>query len=404
MKSKELREQRARLVADAQVLIPATGRMSDEVRTKFDAMMADADVLHADITRYERAEAAQSEIRADGPGVSGDAKVAEENYRKAFRGVLTAKREALAQRTADFEKAASELRSLPAFRAMSVGTGSQGGFFVPSGFQYEIETALKAFGGMRKVATIVETATGNPLPWPTSNDTGTSGELVGENQTVTFAQANLGQVTLGAYKYSTKGVQVSIELMQDSAFDIEAYLKEQLVIRLGRITNNHFTVGTGVSQPKGILAVGSAVAGPTAQAVGAVSYIDLVELEHSVDPAYRIGAKFMLHDSTLKLIKELKDSLGRPLWLAAIANNAPDTILGYPYQINQDMPLIGTGNKQLLFGALNKYGIRIVKELTVQRLDERYAELGQVAFIGFARYDGSLIDAGTNPVKYLVGA
>ena len=402
LKSKELREQRGRLVADAQVLIPATGRMNDENRTKFDAMMADADVLLADITRYERAEAAQSELRAVETGVSGDAKVAEENYRKAFRGVLTTKREDLAQRQAEFNKAASELRAHPEFRAMNVGTGSQGGFFVPSGFQYEIETALKAFGGMRQVARIVETATGNPLPWPTSNDTGVSGELVGENQTVTFAQATLAQITLGAYKYSTKGVQVSLELLQDSAFDIEAYLKEQFVIRMGRITNNHFTVGTGTAQPKG-LAV-AAPAGPTAQAAGAVSYVDLVELEHSVDPAYRFGAKFMLHDSTLKLIKELKDSLGRPLWLPAIANNAPDTILGYPYQINQDMPIVGTGNKQLLFGALNKYAVRVVKELSVLRLDERYAELGQVAFIGFARYDGNLIDAGTNPVKALIGA
>jgi HK97 family phage major capsid protein len=112
----------------------------------------------------------------------------------------------------------------------------------------------------------------------------------------------------------------------------------------------------------------------------------------------------MLHDTTLKAIKKLKDSLGRPLWVPGAASKEPDTILGYQYQINQDMPVIATSAKQMLFGAFNKYIIRSVKDLYVLRLDERYAELGQVAFIGFARYDGNLIDAGTHPVASLIGA
>jgi HK97 family phage major capsid protein len=106
---------------------------------------------------------------------------------------------------------------------------------------------------MREVARLLPTTTGNVLPWPTSNDTGTVGEIVNENAQVDKAIAAIGHINLGAYKYSTKMVQVSLELLQDSAFDIEAYLKEQFVIRLGRITNSHFTNGSGVSQPKGII-------------------------------------------------------------------------------------------------------------------------------------------------------
>jgi HK97 family phage major capsid protein len=58
----------------------------------------------------------------------------------------------------------------------------------------------------------------------------------------------------------------------------------------------------------------------------------------------------------------------------------------------------------MLFGALDKYIIRSVKELSILRLTERFGEFGQTAFIGFARYDGNLIDAGTHPVSVLIGA
>jgi HK97 family phage major capsid protein len=371
--------------------------MNDEIRAKFDRLMADSDALKLSIEASERVEAADAELRATvrpplGQPGSADVKQKEEAFRKAFRNYLRCTRNEVPERLV-------ELRT---YTAMAEGTGSQGGFFVPAGFQYEIETALKAFGGMREVSRILKTETGNPLPWPKSDDTGTTGELIGENQIVSFANATISNVTFGAFKYSTKAVQVSLELLQDSAFDIEAYLKEQFVIRMGRITNNHFTVGVGTTQPFGI--VTAATAGPTALTVGDVSYVDLVELEHSVDRAYRPGAKFMMNDSTLKILKQKKDSLGRPLWVPGFASKQPDTILGYEYVINQDMDVIGTGHKQVLFGAMNKYIIRTVKDLSVLRLDERYAELGQVAFIGFARYDGNLVDAGTRPVKYLVGA
>lgn len=389
-RSKDLREKRAALAAQAFELTKSD--MNADTRTKYDAIMADVDALLGDITRSEKSEAMDAELRASvRPPVANPGE-----------GVGTADEQRKAAHSAAFRKYvrtgdSSELRT---YTPMSDAV--QGAFIVPVGFQYELEEALKAYGGMRQVARLLPTATGNQLPWPTSNDTGTTGEQVSENVAVSLANPNISNITLNAWKYSTKMVQVSNELLQDSAFDIEAYLRSLFVERLGRITNNHFTVGVGTTQPKG-LAV-AAVAGPTSEVTLAVSYNDLVELEHSVDPAYRFGAKFMFKDSTLKLIKKLKDSQGHPLWSAAIKDNAPDTILGYPYQINQDMPAVGTGNNCVLFGALNKYIIRSVKELAILRLSERFAEFFQTAFIGFARYDGNLIDAGTNPVKALVGA
>jgi HK97 family phage major capsid protein len=132
-----------------------------------------------------------------------------------------------------------------------------------------------------------------------------------------------------------------------------------------------------------------------------------VDLVHSVDPAYRVNARFMMNDATLKTIKKIKvlqysgDTTGVPLWSPSLVAGQPDTILGYPFVINQSMASPGSSAKKVIFGDLSKYIIRDVRDFTLLRLDERFAELGQVAFLAFSRHDGDLLDAGTDPVKYM---
>jgi len=297
----------------------------------------------------------------------------------------------------------SQARSME-YRAMGVATGPTGLYGVPNELMRPLEVALLTFGGMRQVATIIRTDTGATLPIPMTNDTTNVGEIVAENTTVSSQDLALTQLNLGAYKYSSKMVLVSVELMQDNAINLATFLGEALGTRIGRITNNHFTTGTGTGQPNGI--VTGATVGKTSATSQQTSILvdDLIDLEHSVDPAYRVAAKFMMHDSTLKAIKKLKDTSGRPLFLAGISTGTPDTILGYPFQINQSMGVLGTTIKSILFGALDKYIIRDVRAVELLRLDERFAEFGQVAFLAFARFDGALMNAGTNPVKYFINA
>ena len=134
-----------------------------------------------------------------------------------------------------------------------------------------------------------------------------------------------------------------------------------------------------------------------------IGFFDLIALEHSVDPLYRQRASFVLHDQSLKKIKQLLDKYGRPLWLPGLASNAPNTILGYPYVINQAMTPIGTAGAGgvVLFGDLKKFIVRQVRPYQILRLDERYAEYGQTGFIAFSRVDSQLVDAGTHPINSL---
>ena len=109
----------------------------------------------------------------------------------------------------------------------------------------------------------------------------------------------------------------------------------------------------------------------------------------------------MMADSTLKIVKKLKDSQNRYLWMSGLAFKEPDTINGYPYTINQHMPAATTTLKSLLFGDFSKYFIRRAGGVMLMRLVERYADYNQTGFVAFQRADGNLVDAGTHPVKYL---
>jgi len=448
-KARELREQRGKLIADAQALIPVEGgAWTAETRTKFDQMMTDADVMAKDIDRLELAERVGEEVRTGKPPdartTSQDARdravpeyrvALKRHGRKAMEHLSAEVRSVIDGMHVEYfaaltdylcrgENTKPESRAIlngerKEFRDMGIASGGAGGYFVPQGFVYEIEDALKYFGAMLMSSEIMPTATGQPLPYPTDNDTTVAGELIGEGTQVTTNDIALGSITFNAYKFSTKMIKVSIELLQDSAFDLEAFIRQKFAQRLGRVLNTYFTTGTGTAQPKGIIpasivgvGVGSvpliATIGdenqtspdPTVQ----VGYNDLVNLEHSVDPLYRPGAAWMMNDSVLRFIKQLKDKYGRPLWVPGLATGAPDTILSYKYWINNDMDAMATAKKTVLFGQVSKYMVRQVRELGILRLNERFADYGQVAFIGFARYDGNLLDAGTHPVKFLLQA
>lgn len=283
-------------------------------------------------------------------------------------------------------------------RAQSVGTTTAGGFTVPDEMMRAIDNALLQWGGMRRVATVLTTATGADLPIPTSNDTGNTGEIIAENTTVNEQDITFAQVVLQAYKYSSKMIRLSVELLQDSSVNMPAFLGDALGTRIGRITNAHFTTGTGTGQPRGV-ATAAATSGVTAASAGVWTYKEILQIKHSVNPAYRENANFMFNDTALRKMKQIEDSQNRPIWLPSLLPGEPATFDGDTYVINQSVAS-GAAQREILYGDFSKYYIRDTRGITLQRLDERYAELHQVAFLAFARMDGDLIDAGTNPIKY----
>jgi HK97 family phage major capsid protein len=277
-------------------------------------------------------------------------------------------------------------------RAQGVATGAAGGYLVPPAFRAKMVEAQRFFSSMRDVAEVITTETGATLPWPTADDTANVGAILGENTQVTEQDVTLGQADIGAYTYTSKLVRVSLQLLNDAAFDFETWLAAKLGQRIGRAQNAHFTTGTGTAQPEGVQT--NAVIGKTGASgqTTSVTYDDLIDLIHSVDPAYRNSgrARFMLNDATLAAARKLKDAQGRPLWEPSVQVGVPDGLLGYGYTINQDMPAMAAGVKSILFGDFAAgYLIRDVQDVQLLRLSERYADYLQVGFLAFARTDGT---------------
>lgn len=289
-------------------------------------------------------------------------------------------------------------------RAFSAGTGNTGAYTVPQDFRDKLEVALKAYGGMMEASEIIRTDTGATLPMPSFNYTSVLATIVGENSgSTTDSSTPFGVANLGAFTYRTPILPVSYEFLQDSAFG-EQFIIDALAGSIARALNAHATTGTGTGQPRGLMLDASAGKVGTTGQTATVIFDDMVDLVHSIDPAYRAsGCRWMMHDSSLKVARKLKDTQGRPIFLPGydgLAGAMSDQLLGYDISINQDMPVMAASAKSIAFGRIDKYKIRMVKETTIMRLTERYADNLQVAFLLFARADGRLLDAGTTPVKY----
>ena len=284
--------------------------------------------------------------------------------------------------------------------AAGVGTGSAGGYAVPPEFREEFVQTLKYFGPMLAEAEVIHTESGATMPWPTNDDTSNVGAILAENTQVTEQDVTLGTASIGAYMYTSKLVRVSFQLMQDlPTFD--SWLLKRLAERVGRILNAHFTTGTGSSQPNGI------VTGGTVGVTGAGSFATtgvlgsgkgdvLMDLVESLDPAYAASnnLKWMGHQAVRKAVRKLQDSQGRYMWEVSLQNGVPDSLLGYPFLINNDMATPAVNSKSLLFGDIRAaYLARIVRELTTLRLTERYADFLQVGFLAFERADGQVQNA-----------
>lgn len=407
---KQLREKQLNKVNEARSILDgvaddATPEARADAERRHDAIMDEVDKIMAEVTREERLADAEARSNPRDPRrPSGEDRSIEptnedkaETRKKAFNAYL---RYGAGELSPEEKDALGVFRRLDPDkgeqRAMGVSDSTSGGYTVPQGFQDELVVSLKAYGPMLDpgITREIVTTSGNLLPWPSMDDTANKGRRIAENTTVNTTALAFGVKNLMAWKYTTDVVPVASELLQDSALDIEQVIRDAMAIRLGRIVNEEMTTGTGGTMPDGI--AHAAPSGYTAASATAISFDDMIELEHSLDPLYRKmpGVRWQFADSTLKALRKLKDGDGQYIWQpASVVAKAPATIQGYSYEVNQAMAAIATGKRSVVFGDHNRYVVRRVREFLVRRLNERYADNDQVGFIGFARYDGALVDS-----------
>ena len=421
---KELREQAAKTLTEARSLNDAisdksTPEQRKEAEIAVDKALAEVADIEARSERLGKLEAAEkraeeareaeerSQREAKRPEMpAGEARNGGDmDYRTAFHEYLRAE--------GQMGSMGSEARSVLQRGYTNVETRAQttavaaGGYTVPTELMNILVKSMEAWGPMysEDVATVLTTSGGGQITMPTVNDTASTAGAHTEGATLTDdggKDVTFGQKVLESFAYDTEWLRVSKELADDSIFAMEQVLGDLLGERLGRIANLQLTTGTGSSAPNGV--VTASTLGKTATGAAAITGDEIIDLVHSIDPAYRMGPKvqFMFNDSTLAAIRKLKDGDGNYLWqMGNVQQGQPGTLLGYSYRINQAMASLATGNRVMLFGDFGKYYVRKVGAPLIGALQDKDFWPG-FGVAGYIRFDGELAD--TAAVKHLITA
>lgn len=420
---KELREQAANAVTEARSMLDSikddsTPEQRKEAEQAVDRALDEASQIEARAERMAKLEEAEKRTSqaiedalkqsrdAKRPGVEpGEARQGGEmGYREAFHEYLRAqgqRSEMPAEARAVLARGYSQIEH----RAQTT-TDAAGGYTVPEELANILVKSMLAWGPMYDpgITTEIVTTGGGKITMPTVNDTTTAVVKHTEGTTLTDdggSDVTFGEKQLDAYPFNTEWLRVSKELADDSIFAMETILGNLLGERLGRRANLELTTGDGTGDPNGI--VTASAAGKVAASTSAITADEIIDLLHSVDPAYRMGprVRFMFNDGTLSAIRKLKDGDGNYLWqMGNVQAGVPGTLLGYNYSINQAVAGLGDGvnSRVMVFGDFSKYYVRKVGAPLIGAIQDKDFWPG-FGIAGYIRFDGELAD--TAAVKHM---
>ena len=273
--------------------------------------------------------------------------------------------------------------------ALEEGVDLEGGYLVPDEFEHTLIDALTEENIFRKNAHVFTTSSGShKIPIVATKGTAS---WIDEEGAIPESDDSFGQVSIEAHKVGTL-IKVSEELLNDSAFDLEAYFTTEFARRINDKEEDAFFNGNGTGKPTGIFnATGGAQTGVTTGSSTTITADEIIDLFYSLKAPYRKKAIWVLNDTTVKIIRKLKDGTGNYLWQPSLTAGSPDTILGRPVYTSQFVPEVAAGNKTVAFGDFSYYWIGDRQGITFRRLNEKYADTCQVGFLATKRLDGKLV-------------
>jgi len=391
------------------------------------------------VQRHQRTEAAKDEQAAE-RGVSRDQRDGQKDpYSEAFSAFLKRGLSGLNEEQRGMLEGESRVAALDASALQTAGAGvtTAGGYLIPQGFWNNLQIALKAYGGLLQYCNVIPTDSGAPMPWPTNDPTSIVGTYITEGQGAGFQDYVFGQGMLFAWTMTSNVILASIQIIQDSAFDVDSFVNDRAGEAIGRLVAQELHTGAGsasraltgvhtanaalgvprVFQPAAgasdkVFTLGSPSTAITPLAAGAggttslVSFNSIAGMVRSVDPAYRAGARaetgfqgapgggacrWVMNDLTLTQLRIITDGFGHPLWQPNPQQGEADMLWGFPYLIDQNMPNVSSSVNVvggLWFGDFHRaMVVRQVQQAGLTRLTERYADFLQVGYIVHVRMD-----------------
>lgn len=378
-KVQELRGKRAELVKEARGILEreTTEKRSlaaDEVE-HYERIMTEVDSLRTRIEREEQLAGIEGEFgtRSIPPKINGEPESrsgprATPEYRDSFWNVLREGRNADPQEVRDLFKAED----------------AKGGYLAPEEFETTLLRELGKESVMRQLATVVQSSTDRRIPMVTDRP---KFSYIDEKGTYGKTGMEFGVLHIGAHKGGGI-ILISEELMQDSHFNLAAEINGQFIEAQSELEEENFINGDGSDKPTGFLA--DALKGVDAAPSG-ITGDNLIDLKYSVKRGYRKVGSWMMNDTSIKAARKLKDGDGQYIWQPGLQAGEPDRLLNSPLNTSDFMPEIGGGAKSIAFGDFKRYRIMDRLGIAIQRLDELYAETGQIGFRCTFRHDGKLL-------------
>lgn len=270
---------------------------------------------------------------------------------------------------------------------LSTTPDADGGYLVPTDFENQILQELEEENIVRRLAKVIRTQHERKIPVATGHSVA---QWTAENAAYQESNPTFGQKQIDAYKL-TDLCRVSTELLQDSAFNIEEYIRKEFARAFGIAEEESFCVGTGTNQPTGIFTANGGTVGVTAASGTAITVDEVISLVYALKSPYRRNAKFLMNDATVSILRKLKDQNGAYLWQPSVQAGEPDRLLGYEIYTSPYVPTVAAGSLAIAFGDFKNYWIGDRMGRTVQRLNELYATNGQIGYVATERVDGKVI-------------
>lgn len=409
-------EQRTKLLADAQAIMLDKANLTAEKRASVDKMIADVDVLDADIKRLERSSVIETETRSALTIPRGQPGDAANNLAPEVRNQLemdlfdyqirgSIKELKIGTATRNRWQNALEKRDI-----LEAGTGSN---FVPQAFYPVLMQAQKAWGDLLTIVTNITPDTGAPRKYATSDATAIQmfEESVGTPDANAIQTPIISGAIINHSLFSLSAIKVGWDEMQDSNWDITNFVMNILgqawFRNLSAFCVNGSPSGNIASLLAGVGAAGANV--PTAVG-GVITYVDIANLFGAVDPDYLLNATYVMNSTTRATLLGEVNTLGNPIFTpsASVQADPFGTLLGRPVKLVQALPNIGSGNIPILCGDFKQgYVLSVVKPgLAVTVVKELFAQQFETGFIPFGRVGSAFIAPGTaHPIVGLkVGA
>ena len=266
------------------------------------------------------------------------------------------------------------------------GADNEGGYLAPDAFERQIVQAMTEQNVMRRLGTIVQTE--RTMKFPVAKGFGPA-DWVPEEGVIPVTEGEFDEVRLEAHKVATT-IRVSDELLEDCGFNLEDFLASQFASRIAGAEEHAFLYGDGKAKPLGLLHQLDREV--TTEKAGQITVDDLFNLIHAIPRPYRKGAVLLMNDTTLRELCKLVDGEGNPIWYENLKKGSPLAILSYRVVTSPAMPDMESGKAPILFGNFRHFVIGDRQHRRIKRLNEVYAQQGQVAYIMSQRVDAKLLD------------